>query len=886
MASIYNIYMQIEHLTNQLETKDDEIFTLQMSLASVEAEASHRTQKAEGEAANRVRLVEDRLRLVQREADSARAGLARERTKRGKGGGSGGSFGSGSGATNEMAEKHGGQRGGEGTQTKSGGKRVVTPPEQTAAAEANAMDESMAIPARFRSIFPPIDGGSADKGLVSGSAGGLQSRSQRLASHLLLNLDLLWPEEGNDAGMAPPTCMFVPFSSGEGGRPPQSKRQRRHSTVSTKHDNSEASTMATNAAGNGDRAVLTRSGAIHPGSKEADRYKAAAALRDHKQPEKVGPKEQAGSATTAIIADGGLPAGTAAAAGARASSSDGKEREALRMLLTHIASWDASKSASPPPSVGALVRDIIVKITSNFDDGIVRTQVGLRSTSKGGDEPMAIDGAGDNSSKSEEDAGNASSRPNILSDDSWPTAVRLFAVLREMLALSSEARNVLRTWIAQTAYPDIPSPATAGAPRSIASLSTTRSRIDFLDSDGTSKARDEILVEMNANVRETLGGALTLGSRVEGTSDCWDQKIVESICGKFRNILCSAILGLHSMGQPVDVIGQSGIGRLETEACSLFLVLMNDAPSPSGSHDLGIWAVWFDELLPTAFLESSSTEPSATNPGHDLVAVLEDGSDLVGGFPRRRASKKKVRFLASRHNSRRAHNFVMEMKDFALQILLRLVNCCDDTRNRLMQGDPLARRVLAAVLDELEGGIVPLLDTPSTNSNLNRIRKITEHPLQFCLGATEYISLLCRSTEGFELLRTQMTADFSRGGGRREQLSFSGIAIMADVLRCTLTASKNVHCELNSDLVTRSRSVRDGIVSFFGIVWLQVTQSRLAEGEAESDTLLSIVDERRETFISCFSALQDVRMKKTIDADTLLVVEQIMREVGYDIDEE
>jgi hypothetical protein len=65
-----------------------------------------------------------------------------------------------------------------------------------------------------------------------------------------------------------------------------------------------------------------------------------------------------------------------------------------------------------------------------------------------------------------------------------------------------------------------------------------------------------------------------------------------------------------------------------------------------------------------------------------------------------------------------------------------------------------------------------------------------------------------------------------------------------------------------------------------------VTQSRLAEGEAESDTLLSIVDERRETFISCFSALQDVRMKKMVDADTLLVVEQIMREVGYDIDEE
>lgn len=211
----------------------------------MEAEASHRTQKAESEAASRVRLVEDKLRLVQREADSARASLARERTRRGGGGGGGKS------STEMMMDRHQHHQqqqqvgGGHGLQHRSdgmqnkqhgGGKRVVTPPEQNAASAAAgasnpALPESMMMAsARFQPILSSI-GGSGEAG---SGAGLMQSRNQRVASHLLLNLDLIWPEEDNGPGMA--VSAFMVTSGGEGAKPPQSKRQRRHGSAGTGSD--------------------------------------------------------------------------------------------------------------------------------------------------------------------------------------------------------------------------------------------------------------------------------------------------------------------------------------------------------------------------------------------------------------------------------------------------------------------------------------------------------------------------------------------------------------------------------------------------------------------------------------------------------------------------
>ena len=527
--------------------------------------------------------------------------------------------------------------------------------------------------------------------------------------------------------------------------------------------------------------------------------------------------------------------------------------------------------------MGALVRDLIVMITSNFDYGGAGAKGGSEA------EPMVVDGAGNDSSKSKDGASNDQNRPKILSDKSWTTVVRLTNLLREVLTLSAEARNVVRIWLARSAYPDIPISLATVRGSSVASTSKTRSRIRFLGSGDTSEPSEAALDRVAVDVREAMCGVAALTPTIEGNSDCWDAKSIESICSKFRDIICGAILGIYSLGKPFDVLRQSGIGSFEKEASSLFLALMADAPSPAGCHDLGIWAVWFDELLPTAFLETPSSDPTVITPGTDLVAILEDGSDLVSGFPRRRTIKKKARYFKSRHRNRRANNYVMEMKSFALQIVLRLVDCCDDTRNRCLQGDPLCRRVLAAVLDELEGSILPVLDSVPTNSN----RKLTEHPLSFCQVATAYTSLLCRSTDGFKLLRTQMISDFSRTtGGHRERLSFSGIAIMIDILRWTLNASKPTNDELGRELVALSQSIRDSIVDFFCLVWSQVTQIRLSEGEAESDTLLSVVDERREIFIGCFSEMQCPLTRTAVRENTLLAVEQIMREIGYDIDEE
>lgn len=76
-----DLQQQIQFLREQLNMKDQELFDVHSSLATVEAEAAHRAATAEREAERKVRIVEDELRRVQNEADAARASLARFRKK-------------------------------------------------------------------------------------------------------------------------------------------------------------------------------------------------------------------------------------------------------------------------------------------------------------------------------------------------------------------------------------------------------------------------------------------------------------------------------------------------------------------------------------------------------------------------------------------------------------------------------------------------------------------------------------------------------------------------------------------------------------------------------------------------------------------------------------
>ncbi|KAL9185185.1 hypothetical protein ACHAXT_002962 [Thalassiosira profunda] len=72
---------QIASLQNQLQSKDDQIFELEATAAASAAESAHRTQRAESEAREKVRLAQEEARRAMAEADRNRGGMIRYKKK-------------------------------------------------------------------------------------------------------------------------------------------------------------------------------------------------------------------------------------------------------------------------------------------------------------------------------------------------------------------------------------------------------------------------------------------------------------------------------------------------------------------------------------------------------------------------------------------------------------------------------------------------------------------------------------------------------------------------------------------------------------------------------------------------------------------------------------
>ena len=859
-SSNQDLLRQIEALTSQLSTRDEEIFNLQIQLTTVEAEASHKTSAAEKVADQKVRAVEDKLRMVQREADSARAGYARERSRRAKGGGGGG--GDVPPPPPQQQQQQQQQQpptqqqqprtAVKGTGCVQMGSQVVTPPA--------ALESAGGIGLRDDKGIGGMNAGSGRGGMTGAP---MLSRSQRLATHLLLRIDELWPDEetrlakGDDDAVSPTT--IVDEAEDEEG--PQSKRRKRR----------EDHSINVAAANDSVPMSLMRSSAIRPGSREA------AMLTQPQRPAAASTATPASSAPQPLI--------PRTKEWLNVTDTQGKEKASIRDLLTQVVSWEYDGgNTQSPPSVAVLVRDIVQRIASKFAD--VDVAVAAATSEEG--TRMDVDSSNNNQTDSKASSAACTDLPTILENSSWPAVVRLLVILQEIMTFSSEAREVLRTWLARTIDPQLRS-ASEEDSTSIVSLSKTASRISVFGN--VVKPSDHVLTELSSNTREILhsgpDGFAGFVSRSSSGVDCWNQESIEMFCGKLRDILCGAILGrysLRSTGSKDD--GQNpAILNLEKEASNFFLTVMSDAPTPSGIDDLGVWSVWYDELLPSAFIEEPV--PVATT---DLISILEDRSTLPRDLPSRRREKKKVRSLPNRAFSGindGSGNFVLEMKCRSLEILLCIITCCDESRKRFPREDRLARQALAALLDEVDGSILPALSKFSSSTDNHD----TSRSLRFGLGIVSYLTLLCRSEEGFEVLRTSMTVDY-RGSGTRE-LASSGVAAMVDILQCAiLYASKGSTSDGNSEHMSLWQRLLDETLEFFHLVYFQVTRIRLRATDVDDinlPTVLASVGERREIFICCIHHIRSpsIGLRTTLDsANNRHIATMLLKELGYDIEEE
>jgi TolA-binding protein len=72
---------QLEALRRELAAKDEANFDLSGTLATVEAETSHRVQQVEKESGDAVKKLEEQLRRAQQEANMARSQAVQLQTK-------------------------------------------------------------------------------------------------------------------------------------------------------------------------------------------------------------------------------------------------------------------------------------------------------------------------------------------------------------------------------------------------------------------------------------------------------------------------------------------------------------------------------------------------------------------------------------------------------------------------------------------------------------------------------------------------------------------------------------------------------------------------------------------------------------------------------------
>jgi len=352
---------------------------------------------------------------------------------------------------------------------------------------------------------------------------------------------------------------------------------------------------------------------------------------------------------------------------------------------------------------------------------------------------------------------------------------------------------------------------------------------------------------------------------------------------------------------------------VQRKAIDLVLALMSDAPPYDHAEDSYgrtpyLWKFWFDSLLPsystaqTVTGQGSSKTSSDTHSIGDFLSPWEKRDShcnhLLGS-----GRKHSTRLLRDTHNDAiqqskqsagkqgRASNrssrgsstpdaskgkkiksellplfydgrkqrerLSIDIKSRILQLLSHFVLCSSSVYQNMHQivGNgkekaPLAKRILAAVLDEMEETIVPFLSSCSSSDFRTHDAELC---LQLCYASIQFLLIMSRSNEGIRMLRVQMRLESEQGDPSR--WSQSAIGCVTSVLDRTLSFAMGME-EKENDVVLKSthlahalNAIVDQCIIFFKTLLLFVNQKRKSSSKAA--TFLALISEHRTIFQSC-----------------------------------
>lgn len=348
---------------------------------------------------------------------------------------------------------------------------------------------------------------------------------------------------------------------------------------------------------------------------------------------------------------------------------------------------------------------------------------------------------------------------------------------------------------------------------------------------------------------------------------------------------------------------------IQLKAIDLVSTIMSDAPplDHAASHNRVhptpyLWKFWFDALIPTTqssmptsdFVptvgdffspwekrEDNNCNNNQSGRRHSTMLLAHStpdeqhkrGTEKLG----RTGSKQPRDDVASSREINRENLLHLQLsiiiKDRVLRLITQFVLSSSSVNQSLYRivdessGKAyLAKRILAAVLDHMDGFILQYLfsgNLPSSECDLNA--STTDQCLRLCLCCIQFLLVLSRSNEGIRMLRLQMRLETKED--EASCWSQSSIGCMTMVLNGALTYAMRI------DDMEGSQNTLDGVahaltlivercIAFFKALLLFVEHQR--ESSSKATTFLVLTSEHRTIFQFCCQRILAHQSPKTV----------------------
>ena len=461
----------------------------------------------------------------------------------------------------------------------------------------------------------------------------------------------------------------------------------------------------------------------------------------------------------------------------------------------------------------------------------------------------------------------------------------ILRVMCDILVLSTKARDDLRYWLYQSQQPP---QIDHGKKKSNIELSTIgQSRIEGLPSNQIKPASNDH--------KEALWTSTCRATSIERGNE-WDPMTMSHPCKAFFGILVSLMTGRSYDSKPFDLESKCVESKasfivqlIRDQAVCLALTLMSDAHPYCDAESLGrtpfLWKLWFDSLFPSHSGDESGTV-NREEQEEDFISFLEV-VDARGNSGRKRGKLPMVAVQTTTSEQRRNNNCLIysyrhdanteeqkilsvKIKCGIIQFFTQLVLSSSSVQHAIYQPNgsdslPLARRVLAAVLDEIDGSILPLLPSSQTNADTQTVLKY----LQLIYSCNHFILALSRSNEGIQMMRCQMRVESDKDG--QTNWSQSAIACMTLALNGAL---KCADCMENEEftptgtagLTPYLNGIAEQCVTFFKTLQSYVHNQKRISSKSKPPTFASLNSEQHLVLLSCFQKL--ITRERTYDVLT------------------